>query len=182
MSNTASHWLILWTRCALKKTLSWCPENPSSVLPRETDTYRQKHGKETRKEEERRVKKYIRGWKYLTVRSAERKTNDKSQNGNYVVLCCRLQPPNYRRLPWKGFASRGDLCLCQVYMKHAALDHRGPVCPSCCPSTWQPQQEKKERQGVRLFGNKAYLLLNSTSRHSFTRFHCAVTQPGSVSL
>lgn len=61
------------------------------------------------------------------------------------VLCGRLQPPNYRRLPWKEFASRGDLCLCQVDMKHAALDHRGPVCPSRRPTTWQPRREKEGR-------------------------------------
>lgn len=83
----------------------------------------------------------------------------KSERKNYVVLCGRYQPPNYRRLPWKEFASRGDLCLCQVDMKHAALDHRGPVCSSRCPTTWQPQRGKgKEGGRVEEAGNQGYHL------------------------
>lgn len=126
-------------------------------------------------------------YKYQRWRWRE-KRRWKRERGSYVVLCGRLQPPNYRRLPWKEFASRGDLCLCQVDMKHAVLDHRGPVCPCCCPTTWQPQRknerkkEREERGDRGSFKTKNYVLLNSISCPSFTPFRCAAINPDLTSF
>lgn len=95
------------------------------------------------------------------------------------MLCNRPQPPNYRRLPWKEFASRGDLCQCQVDMKHAALDHRGPVCPSCCPTTRQPQRDRREGRKEGSGGSletraTTFLILIFVSRSpNFTALHFA---------
>lgn len=142
MSNTASHWLILWTRCALKKTLSWCPENPSSVLPRETDTYRQKHGKETRKEEERRVKKYIRGWKYLSEVLKERQITNLRMG---TMLCCVVDcsPLITEGCPEKGLPA-GGICACaKCTWNMPRWITEDPSAPLAAPLHDNPSKRKK---------------------------------------